>query len=598
LASGISAGRTPNIDQLATEGILFTDYYAEASCTAGRANFITGELPIRTGLTTVGQAGSPIGLPDEAPTIATVLKTLGYATGQFGKNHLGDLNKFLPTVHGFDEFYGYLYHLDAMEDPCHRNYPADVKDTIGPRHMVHSYATNVDDATVQPRWGKIGKQKIEDDGELCPKRMETVDDEILANTFKFLDKARADRKPFFLWLNPTRMHVITHLSEKYESLRNAENGWSIQEAGMAQLDDIVGSVMKYLMDNGLDQNTIIAFTTDNGTENFSWPDGGQTPFAGGKGTVMEGGFRAPMILRWPGKVPAGKTENGVVSGLDWFPTLAAAAGYQGDIAEAIESLQFEVPASRPSNIREIARLEHAASLLRNSLKSFSSFVPLDIVRQLIKSGIPLTLGVEPRFLTVFFSDLENFSTHSETLAPDDLLVQISTYLEQVSAAISEEGGTVDKFIGDGVMAFWNAPVQRDDHVLRACAGALRAARRMERVNDTWEAEGRPRIRIRIGLNCATVLVGNVGSSARLSYTALGDGVNVAARLEGINKQFGTSICISDSIYDQVRAEILARPLKRVQVKGRKSEFMIYELLALRASDDPEASVTATSNSTQ
>lgn len=259
--------------------------------------------------------------------------------------------------------------------------------------------------------------------------------------------------------------------------------------------------------------------------------------------------------------------------------------------QAIESLQFDVPASRPSNIREIARLESAAALLRTSLKSFSSFVPMDIVRQLIKSGIPLTLGVEPRFLTVFFSDLENFSTHSETLAPADLLVQISTYLEQVSAAISEEGGTVDKFIGDGVMAFWNAPVERPDHVLRACAGALRAARRMERVNDTWEAEGRPRIRIRIGLNCATVLVGNVGSSARLSYTALGDGVNVAARLEGINKQFGTTICISDSIYDQVRAEILARPLKRVQVKGRKTEFMIYELLALRASDDPELRVS-------
>jgi class 3 adenylate cyclase/ABC-type nitrate/sulfonate/bicarbonate transport system substrate-binding protein len=258
--------------------------------------------------------------------------------------------------------------------------------------------------------------------------------------------------------------------------------------------------------------------------------------------------------------------------------------------QAIESLQFDVPASRPSNIREIARLEHAASLLRNSLKSFSSFVPLDVVRQLIKSGIPLTLGVEPRFLTIFFSDLENFSTHSETLAPDDLLVQISTYLEEVSGALSQEGGTVDKFIGDGVMAFWNAPVQRPDHVLRGCAGALRAARRMERVNDGWEAEGRPRIRIRIGLNCANVLVGNVGSSARLSYTALGDGVNVAARLEGINKLFGTSICISDSIYDEVRDEILVRPLKRVQVKGRKTEFMIYELLALRASDDPELRV--------
>ncbi len=258
--------------------------------------------------------------------------------------------------------------------------------------------------------------------------------------------------------------------------------------------------------------------------------------------------------------------------------------------QAIESLNFEPHATPPSHIKEIARLESAASLLRTSLKSFSSFVPLDIVRQLIKSGIPLALGVEQRFLTVLFSDLENFSSHSETLAPDDLLLQISTYLEDVSGAILEEGGTVDKFIGDGVMAFWNAPVQRPDHVLRACAGALRAARRMERVNDVWEAEGRPRIRIRIGLNCATVLVGNVGSSTRLSYTALGDGVNVAARLEGINKQFGTTICISDSIYDQAQSDILARPLKRVQVKGRKTEFMIYELLAFRASDDPELRV--------
>jgi len=255
--------------------------------------------------------------------------------------------------------------------------------------------------------------------------------------------------------------------------------------------------------------------------------------------------------------------------------------------QAIESLDFDTPARPPSNIQEIAKLESAASLLRTSLKSFSSFVPLDVVRQLIKSGIPLTLGVEPRFLTVLFSDLENFSSHSETLAPDDLLVQISTYLEEVSAAISQEGGTVDKFIGDGVMAFWNAPVQRPDHVLRGCAAAVRAARRMERVNDGWEAEGRPRIHIRIGLNCANVLVGNVGSSTRLSYTALGDGVNVAARLEGINKQFGTTICISDSIYDHTKADILARPIKRVQVKGRKTEFMIYELLAVRTSDDPD-----------
>ena len=323
---GMMAGRTPNLDKVAAEGMLFTDYYAEASCTAGRANFITGELPIRTGMTTVGQAGAKIGIPAEAVTIATALKSMGYATGQFGKNHLGDRNEYLPTVHGFDEFYGYLYHLDAMEDPCHPNYPAALKDTVGPRNMLHTWATNVDDPTDQPRWGKVGKQKIQDDGELCPKRMETIDDEILAHAMTFLDKAKADGKPFFLWLNPTRMHVITHLSAKYEALRTSENGWSIQEAGMAQLDDIVGATMQKLKDMGVDDNTIVVFTTDNGTENFSWPDGGQTPFAGGKGTAMEGGFRSPAILRWPGKVPGGKVENGIFSGLDWFPTFVAAAG--------------------------------------------------------------------------------------------------------------------------------------------------------------------------------------------------------------------------------------------------------------------------------
>jgi len=332
---GIMSGRTPNLDRLAAEGMRFTDYYAEASCTAGRANFITGELPIRTGLTTVGQAGSPLGIPDEAVTIAQVLKASGYATGQFGKNHLGDLNKFLPTVHGFDEFFGYLYHLDAMEDPSHRNYPQAMKDVVGPRNMVHSWATDTDDPTEQPRWGKIGKQRIEDAGTLYPKRMETVDDEILDFTLKFIDKARADKKPFFVWLNPTRMHVITHLSEKYESLRTPENGWSIQEAGMAQLDDIVGSVMNYLKTNGLDDNTIVVFTTDNGAENFTWPDGGQTPFAGGKGTGLEGGFRVPAMVRWPGKVPAGKVENGIVSGLDWFPTLVAAAGNPNVVNELL-----------------------------------------------------------------------------------------------------------------------------------------------------------------------------------------------------------------------------------------------------------------------
>jgi arylsulfatase A-like enzyme len=232
---GIMAGRTPNLDRMANEGMRFTDYYAEASCTAGRANFITGELPIRTGLTTVGQAGATIGMPAQAPTIATALKSMGYATGQFGKNHLGDRNEFLPTVHGFDEFWGYLYHLDAMEDPFHRNYPPALLNTVGPRNLVHCIATDVDDQTVDPRWGKVGKQKITDEGSLPPHpmpnikyNMETVDEVIRDKALEFIDKARQQNKPFFVWLNPTRMHVVKHLSEKYEAMRNGalrKPGW-------------------------------------------------------------------------------------------------------------------------------------------------------------------------------------------------------------------------------------------------------------------------------------------------------------------------------------------------------------------------------------
>jgi arylsulfatase len=227
-----------------------------------------------------------------------------------------------------------------MEDPSHRNYPTALKDTVGPRNMVHSWATDADDPTVQPRWGKVGRQRIEDAGTLYPERMRTVDDEILADALKFADKAKGDGKPFFLWLNPTRMHVVTHLSDKYEALRTPENGWSIQEAGMAQLDDIVGSVMAHLKDKGLDQNTMVVFTTDNGAENFTWPDGGETPFAGGKGTALEGGFRVPAMIRWPGKVPAGKVENGIFSGLDWFPTFLAAAGDPNVTGELLDGKEI------------------------------------------------------------------------------------------------------------------------------------------------------------------------------------------------------------------------------------------------------------------
>ncbi len=343
---GMMSGRTPNIDRLAREGMLFTDYYAEASCTAGRANFITGMLPYRTGMTTVGQAGSPLGLPAQAPTIATVLKDMGYATGQFGKNHLGDLNEFLPTVRGFDEFFGYLYHLDAMSDPFWPGYPTNLIDQIGPRNLVHSWATDVDDPTVQPRWGKIGKQKIVDEGPLPPHptegikhNMEDIDDYVLELTTNFMERANRDGKPFFVWLNPTRMHIFTHLNSKYKALEGQDN-YGLQEAGMAQFDDIVGSVIAKLEEMGIDDNTIIGVTTDNGTEVFTWPDGGNTPFKGTKGMTTEGGFRVPMVVRWPGHIPAGTVQNGIMSGMDWLPTLAAAAGNPNIAAELKQGKQL------------------------------------------------------------------------------------------------------------------------------------------------------------------------------------------------------------------------------------------------------------------
>jgi arylsulfatase len=344
---GIMSGKTPNLMRLAREGVRFTDYYAEASCTAGRANFITGEIPLRTGMTTVGQAGADVGLPMQACTLATALKAQGYATGQFGKNHLGDLNKYLPTVHGFDEFFGYLYHLDAMSDPYWYSFPEDQDfyNKYGPRSLVHCWAQDTDDATVMPRWGKVGKQKIQDEGPLPPfpdmsnvpnmhdlpflkakYDMTTFDEVLVKASSDFMDNAKKAGKPFFVWHNTTRMHVWTFLSKKYGSMQNSKTNYGLEEAGMAQLDDSIGALLKHLDDMGEADNTIVVFTTDNGAEVFTWPDGGMTPFKATKGTVFEGGFRVPCIARWPGHIKPGTVENGMFSGLDWFPTLVAAAG--------------------------------------------------------------------------------------------------------------------------------------------------------------------------------------------------------------------------------------------------------------------------------
>ena len=309
---GVMGYRTPNIDRVAKEGALFTDWYGQQSCTAGRAAFITGQSPIRTGLTKVGLPGADLGLQPEDPTIADVLKPLGYVCGQFGKNHLGDRDEFLPTVHGFDEFFGNLYHLNAEEEPENEDYPKDpeFRKKFGPRGVLHTWA-NPD-----------GTQKIEDTGPLTRKRMETVDEEFLDASLKFIDKAVKDDKPFFVWWNSTRMHIWTHL--KKESA--GKTGLGVYPDGMVEHDGHVGQLLKKLDDLGITDNTIVMYSTDNGAECMSWPDGGTTPFRGEKDTNWEGGWRVPCAIRWPGVIKPGTVSTEIFSHTDMLPTLAAVAG--------------------------------------------------------------------------------------------------------------------------------------------------------------------------------------------------------------------------------------------------------------------------------
>jgi len=321
---GMMGGRTPNIDRIASEGALFTDYYGQQSCTAGRSAFITGQHPFRTGLLKVGLPGAPLGIQKEDPTIADLLKPLGYATAQIGKNHLGDRNEFLPTVHGFDEFFGNLYHLNSEEEPEDPEYPKSPEflARFGPRGMLRCIASDRDDPTIDPRFGRVGKQIIEDTGPLTRKRMETVENEMLMASLDFIDHSVGARKPFFLWHNTSRMHVWTRLSKEWEN----KSGYGLFADGMMELDWVVGQLLKKLDDLGIANNTIVVFTTDNGVEKFSWPDGGTAPFRGEKGTTWEGGFRVPALARWPGVVKPGTIVNDIACHEDWAPTFLAAAG--------------------------------------------------------------------------------------------------------------------------------------------------------------------------------------------------------------------------------------------------------------------------------
>jgi arylsulfatase len=321
---GMMGYQTPNIDRIGKEGATFTDWYGQQSCTAGRACFITGQNPIRTGLTKVGMPGATVGLQKEDPTIAELLKPLGYATGQFGKNHLGDRNEYLPTVHGFDEFFGNLYHLNAEEEPELPDYPKDpgFKEKFGPRGVLHCVATDKDDSTTDPRWGRVGKQTIKDTGPLTKKRMETVDEEITSAALAWMEKQAKAEKPFFLWYNSTAMHFRTHLAAK----NRGKSGQDDYSDRMVTHDEQIGEMLDKLDELGIADNTIVMYSTDNGPENDTWPDGANTPFRSQKDTNFEGGWRVPCFLRWPGKIKAGTVLNGICSHIDMFPTLLAIAG--------------------------------------------------------------------------------------------------------------------------------------------------------------------------------------------------------------------------------------------------------------------------------
>ena len=324
---GLMGYRTPNIDRIANEGMKFTDYYAEQSCTAGRSTFITGQCTLRTGLSKVGIPGATAGLQARDVTIAQLLKPVGYATGQFGKNHLGDRNEYLPTVHGFDEFFGNLYHLNAEEDPENHFYPQDpaVRQAIGPRGVLRCKASDKDDPTEQPRWGRVGKQTIEDTGALTKKRMETIDDETSAAAIDFIQRQAKANKPFFCWMNTTRMHFRTHVRESMRD-KPGINSRTEYADGMIEHDGDVGKLLKALDDLGIADNTIVLYTTDNGPHQNSWPDAGTTPFRSEKNTNWEGAFRVPCLLRWPGHIKPDSVSNDIVSGLDWLPTFMAVVG--------------------------------------------------------------------------------------------------------------------------------------------------------------------------------------------------------------------------------------------------------------------------------
>ncbi|WP_207061426.1 arylsulfatase [Motiliproteus sp. SC1-56] len=413
---GVMGYRTPNIDRIGNEGAIFSDHYAQPSCTAGRAAFVTGQYPIRSGMTTVGQPGDALGLMAESPSIAEVMKDMGYRTGQFGKNHLGDRNSHLPTVHGFDEFFGNLYHLNTQEEAEQRDYQnfgeayagslEEYESKFGTRGVLHCFATDKSDSTEDPRFGKVGRQKCTDTGPLTQERMKNFDgEEMIPKAIDFMTRAKDEGEPFFVWVNTSRMHLYTRIGDEW--LKAVENYTSESDyygAGMLQHDRDVGGILDWLEQNGLAENTIVVYSTDNGPEHSSWPHGGTTPFRGEKMTTYEGGVRVPMMVRWPEKIPAGQHLNGIQGHQDVFTTLAAAAG-EPDVAakmmkekkqyiDGVNNLEYWMGQSDHSNRNHIFHYyESKLTAIRMGPWKFHFSTKEDYYANVIPRTVPLVFNI-------------------------------------------------------------------------------------------------------------------------------------------------------------------------------------------------------------
>jgi arylsulfatase A-like enzyme len=394
-------GHTPNIDSIAKDGILFTDHYGQPSCTAGRAAFLMGQMPVRTGMTTIGIPGSTRGIQKSDPTLAEVLKAGGYATGQFGKNHVGDRNEFLPTVHGFDEWFGNLYHLNAEEEPEELDYPGqknpEYEKKFGPRGVLHCWATDKDDKTTDPKFGKVGKQKIKDTGRLTRKRMETFDAEVLEKTLDWLDRTTKKDQPFFCWFNTTACHIWSHSPKKYiqKAVDEGRSETDVVRAKMIEHDEQVGVLLKKLKTLGVDDNTIVIYSTDNGNELMMWPDGGYAPFRGEKGTTWEGGVRVPCLAKWPGKIAAGSVSNGMQSHEDLFVTLCAAAGMPKVKEELLKGYKAANGTTYKVHIDGYNNLDHwTGKSAKSARREFYYYDETDLMAIRV-DGWKMHVGVKP-----------------------------------------------------------------------------------------------------------------------------------------------------------------------------------------------------------